>query len=132
MTGEKNLRRLLESMEPKLSEEEYIFTCIDGAIYGDGVELTPIAIFLEDEAMTLIVPRSKADERGIDYESVFKCITLTIHSSLDAVGLTAAFSNKLAECGISANVVAGYFHDHIFVQSESADRAMAALSEFSR
>jgi hypothetical protein len=51
---------------------------------------------------------------------------------LDAVGLTAAFSSKLAEHGISANVIAGYFHDHIFVQKEHAEKAIAALNELVR
>ena len=56
---------------------------------------------------------NRADESGLSYESIFSKITLEIHSSLDAVGLTAAFSNKLTSYGISANVVAGYYHDHI-------------------
>jgi hypothetical protein len=62
----------------------------------------------------------------------FKGISLTVHSSLDAVGLTAAFSSKLAEHGISANVFAGYYHDHIFVQSELAQSAIEALNEIAR
>ena len=66
-----------------------------------------------------------------NYESIFKCITLKVHSSLETVGLTAAVSNKLAERGISANVIAAYFHDHIFVQAEKADVALSALNEFS-
>jgi hypothetical protein len=55
-----------------------------------------------------------------------------VHSSLDAVGLTAAVANKLASREISANVVAAYYHDHIFVRKEKADIAMAALEEFSQ
>ena len=59
-------------------------------------------------------------------------ISLNVHSSLDAVGLTAAFSNRLAEYGISANVVAGFYHDHIFVHSELAEKAIRALGEIAR
>ena len=91
--------------------------------------MEPIAAVTEREGLTLVIPKSKADESGISYESVFRCITLTVHSSLDAVGLTAAFSSKLAEHGISANVVAGYFHDHIFVQRELAEKAIEAIGE---
>ena len=131
-SGEKNLEKLIASMKPKLQDVEYVFTNIVGGRYGDAAELTPKAMFMEDEGMTLVIPRYAADERGISYESVFKCITLTIHSSLDAVGFTAAFSNKLADNGLSANVIAGYFHDHIFVQSDCAERAMAVLREFGR
>lgn len=70
--------------------------------------------------------------RGIfEYESLFKQITLTVYSSLDALGLTAAVARKLASHGISANVVAAYYHDHIFVQKEKADEALLALKELS-
>ena len=59
-------------------------------------------------------------------------ITLRIHSSLEAVGLTAAVATKLAKAGITANVVAAYFHDHIFVPVERADEAVKLLLEFSK
>ncbi len=62
-----------------------------------------------------------AEKAQLAYESKFNQITLTVHSSLDAVGLTAAVATKLASYGISANVVAAYYHDHIFVQTEKAD-----------
>lgn len=79
-----------------------------------------------------MVTKEAAMAKNMPFESVFKGITLTIHSSLDAVGLTAAVSAKLAEKGISANVIAAYYHDHIFVQAEKAELAIEALSEFSR
>lgn len=116
-------------MEPKLRDGEYVFTCIAAGRYGDAAELAPIAMFMEDEGMTLVVPRHSADEHGVNYASVFKCITLCVHSSLNAVGFTAAFSKRLADNGLGANVIAGYFHDHIFVPSECAESAMAALGD---
>ena len=132
MTGEKNLEKLLASMSPKLSDGEYVFCTFRNARYGDFAELEPVATVKEVEGLTLIIPRATADNNNLTYESVFRGITLTIHSSLDAIGLTAAFSNKLAEYGISVNVIAGYYHDHIFVQSEHAEKAIEALSEFAR
>ncbi len=129
MTGEKNLGKLLPVISPALIVGEYVFCSFEKARYGDHSDLEPIAAVTESEGLTLIIPKSKADEHAIEYESVFRCITLNVHSSLDAVGLTAAFSSKLADHGISANVIAGYFHDHIFVQTELADRAIAAISE---
>ena len=68
---------------------------------------------------------------NLTYHFVAKWITLNVHSSLEAVGLTAAFSNALAEAGISCNVVAAYYHDHIFVAKADADKAMEVLRKLS-
>ena len=132
MTGEKSLQKLLTSMSPILIEGEFVFVSIKGAAYGDHVDLEPIATVVETEGLTMIISKDKADQGALSYQSIFKCISLEIHSSLDAVGLTATFSTKLSQCGISANVIAGYFHDHIFVQVEHADKAVAALIELSQ
>ena len=129
MSGEKNLNKLLTAMSPELMAGEFVFCCFEKACYGDHSELEPIAAFSESEGLTLVISRERAIEHNIDYESVFSCITLRVHSSLDAVGLTAAFSAKLTEYEISANVIAGYYHDHIFVQTIQAENAMTALSE---
>lgn len=130
MTGETDLSKLLSSMAPRMMEGEFVFCTVKDAKYGDYTQLSPVATFCEDEGLTLVVPRHIADKAGLCYESVFRGITLTVHSSLHAVGLTAAVSGKLAEQGISANVMAAYYHDHIFVQSGRADEALAVLSEF--
>ncbi len=119
-------------MSPVLLTGEFVFLSFDHSRYGDHSELEPIAAVIEDEGLTLVIPRSKADEYELKYESVFSAITLNVHSSLEAVGLTAAISNKLAEHGVSANVIAGYFHDHIFVQNTMAERAVDAINELSR
>lgn len=108
---------------------EYVFCSFENARYGSGQELEPVAACMETEGLTLVIPRAKADQHQLSYQSVFRGITLRVHSSLEAVGLTAAFTTKLSQHGISANVIAGYFHDHIFVRSDHADIAMAALSE---
>lgn len=132
MSGEKNLSKLLSAMSPVLMAGEFVFCCFEKARYGDHAELQPIAAFSESEGLTLVITRSTADEHNIGYESIFSCITLEVHSSLDAVGLTAAFSGKLGDHGISANVIAGYYHDHIFVQQDQAEIAMTALAELTR
>ncbi|MCP4334597.1 MAG: ACT domain-containing protein [Gammaproteobacteria bacterium] len=132
MTGEKNLDKLLQTMSPALLDGEYVFCCFKDSRYGDHSQLEPIAAYAEREGLTLVINKSKADEYGISYESVFRCITLNVHSSLEAVGLTAAFSTKLSAHGISANVIAGYYHDHIFVQAELAGKAIAAINELTR
>lgn len=129
MVGETDLSKLLTAMSPALLPDEYVFCTVQGE-YGDFRELSPIATFREAEGLTLVVQKSAALAGKLPFESVFRAITLTVHSSLDAVGLTAAVSSKLAEKGISANVIAAYYHDHIFVQAEKAAAALDALAEF--
>ena len=132
MTGERDLEKLLTSMSPELMDGEYVFCTFQNAQYGDYLDLEPVAAIRESEGLTLIIPKRKADDKNIYYESAFKRITLRIHSSLEAIGLTGAFSSKLTEHEISANVIAGYYHDHIYVQSDHAEKAMKALNEFAR
>lgn len=130
MVGETNLNKLLASMSPSLMSEQYVFCSVQGE-YSDFNELLPLATFQEIEGLTLVVTKAVAIANKLPFESVFSCITLTVHSSLNAVGLTAAVATKLSERGISANVIAAYYHDHIFVQTEKSEIAMQALSEFS-
>ncbi len=127
MTGETDLSKMLASLAPKLRDEEYIFCTFPQATYGDHSELEPIASFMEAEGLTVVIPRHRAEAHGIPYEAVFKCITLSVHSSLEAVGLTAVIATKLAEKGISANVIAAFYHDHVFVQANRAEATISAL-----
>lgn len=131
MSGEKDIKALLKNMSPILNDEEYVFITMSGH-YGDHTHLEPLCTFMEKEGLTLIIPKRTAAANSIKVDEVFKNITLEVHSSLDAVGLTAAVSTKLAEDGISANVVAAYYHDHIFVQAALADKALESLKELSK
>jgi hypothetical protein len=116
MNGATGLATLLASLSPTLLETEFVFCTFANAQYGDHCNLEPIAAMTEREGLTLVILRSTADEHQLSYETVFQCLSLTVHSSL--------------EHGISANVIAGYYHDHIFVRTEHALKAIAALDEF--
>ena len=125
MPGETNLQQLLKNASPLLNEGEFVFCAV---LEGTAIDLqSAIAIFREKEAVTLVVPRAFADELGLQYEGIFSWITLQVHSSLDAVGLMATFSTALARAGISCNVMAAYYHDHIFVPQHQAQKAMHVL-----
>ena len=130
MSGITDLQQLLKSMAPELKEGEFVFCTVEGDL-SQYVGLSPISTFQEQEGLTLVLGKDNADKAGLAYEGTFRMITLTVHSSLEAVGLTAAVASKLAERGISANVIAAYYHDHVFVQSAKATEALEALHSFS-
>jgi len=130
LAGQKSLQRLLRSLAPELVQGEFVFCTFENSTYGDHAKLRPIAACMEVEGLTLVVPRTTADDAGLTYEGVFRCITLGVHSSLEATGLTAEVAGKLAGHGIAANVIAAFYHDHIFVQAEKAQRAIGILLEY--
>lgn len=94
--------------------------------------LNPLCTFQEEEAVTVIVTKGQADEASLPYSGIFAWITLTVHSALEAVGLTAAVSKALTEANISCNVVAAYYHDHIFTPVKDAKRTMDVLEKLSK
>ncbi len=125
MSGEKNLSILLKNMDPELHEDLYVFSFLPPGTFVDNTQY--LFTFIEKEGITVVLKKSDADLLNLHYTFVAKWITLKVHSSLSAVGLTAAFSSALANHNISCNVVAAYHHDHIFVDEKDADTAMEVL-----
>ncbi|MDE0732724.1 MAG: ACT domain-containing protein [Gammaproteobacteria bacterium] len=130
MIGEMDIDKLLALLQPALLDGEYVFCSSPSLGYGDLDELQPISCYQEQEGLSLLLSKSAADSAGLSYSSVFCGITLSVHSSLDAVGFTAAVAKKLARNGISANVIAAHYHDHVFVPADKAKLALALLREF--
>lgn len=129
-TGIKDLKVLLSSMKAKLSDERYIFCTLQQQVITQSIiDLNPIGIFKEREGISLIITKEIAEQNNIKFDSIFRLISLQVYSSLNAVGLTAAIATKLASSGISANVVAAYYHDHIFVPEENATKALSLVEE---
>lgn len=128
MSGETNLDRLIASMQPDLHQGEYVFCSVTSL--PDGI--LPLCLFQEPEGLTLILPKHQADELALSYSFISAWITLTIHSSLDAVGFTAAISQALTKANISCNVVAAYYHDHLFVPFQERERAVAILRQLAK
>ncbi|CAN7432510.1 ACT domain-containing protein [Pararhizobium sp. LjRoot238] len=129
MTAITDLDVLLREMRPDLRPGDYVYCTVPNDPAGGWLSLSPLGFFREDEGLTLILERTEADKAGLAYGPVMRCITLTVHSALEAVGLTAAVAAALTRHGISANVVAAYHHDHIFVPVKDAERALDALAE---
>ncbi|WP_288437139.1 ACT domain-containing protein [uncultured Chryseobacterium sp.] len=126
MSGEKDLSILLQNMEPVLNAGEYVFCTVEKLNEVPDIE-NILFFFREAEAVTIVLEKRMADSWSLEYSYISSWITLNIHSSLEAVGLTAAFANVLKKENISCNVVAAYFHDHIFIAKKDAEKAMKAL-----
>jgi len=127
--GETDLKKMLANLKPILSVERYVY-CFRA--YPFTPDFPVWASICEQEGMTLIMAQADADKQGFSYESLWGRITLSVHSSLNAVGLTSCVSKLLSDAGISANIVAGYYHDHVFVQAELAEVARELLQQLGR
>lgn len=129
MNGETNLQNLLRDMQPKRHAGEYVYCTVESKT--QALELDPLCMFAEEESVTVILPKEKADALNLFYPTTCAWITLTVHSSLEAVGLTSAVAKALTAANISCNVVAAYYHDHLFIPLKDAERAMQVLSTLS-
>jgi hypothetical protein len=129
MSGVTRLDQLLRNLNPILNPGTFVFCTVAGL--RPELHSEAIGSFKEAEGHTYILPRPVADQHSLSYAGTMAWITLQVHSSLEAVGLTAAVSAVLAEAGISCNVVAAYYHDHLLVPTDRADRALELLKKLS-
>ena len=127
MAGEESLEKLLAALRPSLLPGDFVFCTVPESNYSAIASLHPVSTYQEEEGLSLVLNKRIADDAGLTYESVFQCISLQVHSSLEAVGLTAAVAGKLSDNGISANVIAAFYHDHIYVQKDKAELALRLL-----
>lgn len=128
-SGETELSRILKTLRPRHNPGDYVFSLIED---WSKIDLSKVVMFFkEEEGNTVIMEKELADQLKLSYSYVAGWITLSVHSSLAAVGLTAAFSSALAENGISCNVVAACYHDHLFVEKNDVERAIHILTRLS-
>ena len=125
MAGLTNLHEILGALRPSVRQGSFVYVTLPTP-----PEVEAYARIVEDEGITLVVDQSTADEHGWEYEGVFAWITLQVHTSLSSVGVTAAVATALARVGISCNVLAGYYHDHLLVPKDSVDDAVEVLGGF--
>jgi hypothetical protein len=130
MTGERDLTALLANMKPEIQPGIFVF-CTIPPKERIPAAVNPLLTFREQQGTTLVIPREEAECSGLHYAFASRLITLTVHSSLDAVGFLATITARLAEAGISVNAVSAFHHDHLFVLADRAGEAMAILQEMS-
>jgi len=130
MHGYRELSYLLKNMEPVHVPGSYIFAAVSQEIL-ENLGSTPLLVFREKEAITVIVMREIAEEHSLSFESVWSLISLAVHSDLEAVGLLAKITSVLAEAGITANTVSAFYHDHLFVPEQRVSDTLSLLRNLS-
>ena len=120
-----DIESLIRTMEPALNPGCYAFAT---PMNGRPIDLASVIAFIrEPEGTSIVISEDLALEQDLQIHFRAAWITLTVHSDLKAIGLTAAFATALDRANISCNVVAGCYHDHIFVPIELAELAMLTL-----
>ena len=131
-----DLTEMLRSLDPVVRDGGFVYVLRPDDTVEDmeweWVEMEAEAVIVEDEGRTLIVAEELAADYELDFDGVFGWITLQVHSSLHAVGLTAAVSTALAQAGISCNMLAGYHHDHLLVPQDRLDDALAVIGSLAQ
>ena len=110
-------------MAPVLHAGRFVFRTL---AEGEAVPAGAVGWFREAEGVSVIVPAEAGAALAMAW------ITLSVHSALDGVGLTAAVSGALADAGIACNMMAAHIHDHLFVLEADAARAIMVLGRFRR
>lgn len=123
MAAESDLDRMLATIDVVQRPGRFAF------VSGEWPALMSLAdaTIVEDEGVTYVVSAEHARAAGAPVEFEAAWLTLTVHSALEAVGLTAAFATALAAAGIPCNVLAGYHHDHLLVPVARGDEAIDVL-----
>jgi hypothetical protein len=120
-----DLQLLLKSMDPVLNPGVFVFaTVASPASFDLG---SAVALVREPEGLSVVMEEAQAGKAGLTPWLRCAWITLSVHSELEAVGLTAAVATALSNVDIPCNVVAGTRHDHIFVPVDLASTAMTTL-----
>ncbi|MGB3735995.1 MAG: ACT domain-containing protein [Ilumatobacter sp.] len=125
--GEMDLQTMLDSLD--VERRPGIFTFVAVEVPTPGLLAAAHAMVEEGTSTTLVLPVESARRAGLPVVVEMAWLSLTVNSSLEAVGLTAAFSKILGDADISCNVLAGYHHDHILVPVDRATDAIAALTQ---
>ncbi len=124
--GSTDLKQMLATLEATARPDTYVYAVLPP---GHAALQKAQATVMETEGLTAVLRKQDAEAHDLDYEFECAWLTLTVHSSLEAVGLTAAFSAALGAAQISCNVIAGFYHDHLLVPIEDKDRALAVLAD---
>ena len=125
MSGVTDLATMLATLDVQVREGRFGY--VTRAMHDAALDATAAARIDEAEGVTYVVHVQRLGPQDPGPDFIAAWLTLTVHSSLQAVGLTAAVSHALAAQGIACNVLAGFHNDHLLVPADRIDDAIAAL-----
>jgi uncharacterized protein len=131
MSGQINLSTVLQSLQISCDDIKYGFASVK-EIPQDLDSDEVLGTFKENEGLTIFATKRYFEANKIPHDGPYAKLTMEVHTALALVGFTAAFSRVLTEYGISANVIAGYFHDHVFVQYDLRQKAIDAINSLKK
>ena len=129
MSAVRDTAAMIAGMAPELQPGRFVFCTTEDTHLAARAMADAVAMYREAEGVSLILPEASARAHGFDMALPMACITLTVQSSLEGIGLTAAVAGALTEAGIPCNMVAAYHHDHVYVPEDRATEAVAVLRE---
>jgi hypothetical protein len=124
--GETDLSTMLATLA--VQRRPGVFAYIAVQVPTPGLIAAAHAMIKEGRLTTIVLPVETAERAGQRTDTRFAWLTLTVASSLDAVGFTAVVSARLAAVGIPCNVLAGHERDHLLVPVDRVDDAINALT----
>lgn len=129
MAGIKDLTEIFKHLQIDINEVNVVYVTVPTDFDQDLLNFEPICMFKENEGTTLIIPESQASRIDFEKSKPMAWLTVKAHTDLESIGFTAALSAALSSVEISCNVIAGYYHDHLFVPVDDAQRAKDTLEE---
>ena len=124
--GETDLDRMLATLGVRRRPGVFVYIAVE--VPTPGLVAAAHAMVKEGRLTTIVLPVEAAERAGQATTVQFAWLTLTVQSSLEAVGLTAAVSARLAAIGVPCNVLAGYHHDHLLVPVDRVHDAITVLT----
>lgn len=119
---------MISGMKPEVRAGIFVFATVDNPAVVAALSSEAIAMFKEDEGMSMIIPIEVAEINQLDIDNPMRCITLNVYSALNGVGLTSAVSAALGDKDIPCNMVAAFHHDHVFVPADMCAKALKVLT----
>ncbi len=127
MSGKTDLRAMLQSISVSVRPDRYTVLTIRNDEQTPSLGHGVAAVIEESEGITVVATLDRARREGWPEDFVAAWLTIDVRSSLEAVGLTAAFSRALGRAGIACNIIAAFHHDHILVPHDKSEAAVEVI-----